>query len=105
MSDVSPPGTSVPGIHTLGRVVTERAGRHPERVAIEYCGTRVTYRQLDDGSSAIAAALQCRGLRRGDRVATLTGNRPEHVELLFACAKSATALVPLNWRLAPAELA
>ncbi len=93
------------GVHTLGRWVTDRARRHPERAAIEFAGRTETYRGLDEASSRIATALADAGLRRGDRVATVTGNRPEHVELLFACAKSATALVPLNWRLAPGELA
>jgi fatty-acyl-CoA synthase len=45
-----------------------------------------------------------RGLRRGDRVATLTGNSPEHVIVFFACAKAGFMLLPLNWRLAAAEL-
>ena len=38
-------------------------------------------------------------------MATLTGNSPEHVEALFACAKAGLVLVPLSWRLSPVELA
>ena len=41
----------------------------------------------------------------GDRVATLTGTSPEHVVVFFACAKAGLILMPLNWRLAPPELA
>jgi fatty-acyl-CoA synthase len=38
------------------------------------------------------------------RVATLTGNSPEHVVVFFACAKAGFVLLPLNWRLAAPEL-
>ena len=48
--------------------------------------------------------MLARGLRRGDRVATLTGNTPEHVIVFFACAKAGLILLPLNWRLAAPEL-
>src|SRR5699024_6716782 len=44
------------------------------------------------------------GVEKGVRVATLMHNRVEAVELLFACAKLGAVLVPLNWRLARAEL-
>ncbi|MFA5788196.1 MAG: long-chain fatty acid--CoA ligase, partial [Actinomycetota bacterium] len=64
-----------------------------------------TYQELNERSERLAVWLLASGLRRGDRVATLTANRPEHVELFFACAKAGLVLVPLNWRLAPAELA
>ena len=43
-------------------------------------------------------------LRRGDRVATLTGNSAEHVVAFFACAKAWLALLPLNLWLSPFEL-
>jgi len=41
----------------------------------------------------------------GDRLATLTGNSPEHVAVFFACAKAGLILAPLSWRLAAPELA
>jgi fatty-acyl-CoA synthase len=45
------------------------------------------------------------GLRPGDRVATLLRNRGETFELYFACAFAGLTLVPINFRLVPAELA
>ena len=89
----------------LGRWIRDRARTTPHRVAIDFGGRNVTYRQLDDHSEALAADLLASGVEHGGRVATLTGNSPEHVEALFACAKAGFVLVPLSWRLSPAELA
>jgi fatty-acyl-CoA synthase len=95
----------VSGVHVLGRWIRDRARSTPDRFAIEYLHRRVTYRELDERSERLAAHFLASGLRRGDRVATLTGNSPEHVEAFFACAKAGVMLLPLSWRLAPAELA
>ena len=73
----------------IGRWIRDRARATPDRVAIDYVGparhlrassTRARTRSRPRSSSA--------GLRRGDRVATLTGNTPEHVAVFFACAKA-----------------
>jgi fatty-acyl-CoA synthase len=88
--------------HTIDRWIADRARNTPERVAIDYEGRLVTYRELDEGSDAFAAGFA--HLQRGDRVATLTGNSPEHVMVLFACAKLGLILVPLSWRLTAPEL-
>jgi fatty-acyl-CoA synthase len=93
-----------PGLHTLGRWLRDRALGTPRRVAIDYDGRLTTYAELDRRAEARAAHLLALGLRPGERVATLTGNSPEHVEVLFGCAKAGLMLLPLNWRLAPAEL-
>ncbi|GLV52286.1 acid--CoA ligase [Thermobispora bispora] len=45
------------------------------------------------------------GVRPGDRVAVLSGNRVELMELLFACGRLGALLIPLNWRLSADELA
>ena len=92
------------GLHTLGRWLPERARATPDRVAIDYRDRLVTYAELERQAQGLAAALGDAGLRHGDRVATLTGNRPEHVALLHACARLGLILLPLNRRLAPAEL-
>jgi fatty-acyl-CoA synthase len=95
----------VSGRLVLGRWIRDRARTTPQRVAIDFGGREVTYGELDDRSERLAAKLLDSGLERGDRVATLTGNSPEHVEALFACAKAGLVLVPLSWRLSPVELA
>jgi fatty-acyl-CoA synthase len=64
----------------------------------------VSFGELDATSSELARGLLHYGLARGDRVATLTENRPEHVALFFACAKAGLILVPLNWRLTAPEI-
>ena len=90
---------------TLGRWLRDRARTTPQRVAIDQHDVETTYRELDDRSERLAAGLLASGLTRGDLVATLTGNSAEHVVVFFACAKAGLGLVPLNWRLAPPELA
>jgi fatty-acyl-CoA synthase len=91
-------------LHTIDHWIRNTARRTPQRVAIDYLGRDVTYEELDARSDALAGELLARGLVHGDRVATLTGNTPEHVVAFFACAKAGFILLPLNWRLAAPEL-
>src|SRR5207248_7135120 len=81
-----------------------RARTTPSRIAIDYDGRLVTYGELASGADAFAAAFAEAGIRRGDRLATLTGNSPEHVMVLFACAQLGAILLPLSWRLTAPEL-
>ncbi|GAA2113082.1 AMP-binding protein [Actinomadura alba] len=89
----------------VGRWLRDRARVTPRRTAIIFDGDQITYRDLDERSEELAAGLLAGGLRPGDRVASLTGNSPEHAELLFGCAKAGLILVPMNVRLTAAELA
>ena len=89
---------------TLGRWIEDRARITPHRVAIDFEDRLVTYAELDAIADAFAASFAERGLQRGDRVATLTGNSPEHVAVFFACAKLGLILLPLSWRLTAPEL-
>ena len=85
-------------------VIREHASSRGDVVAIR-CGTRaLTYAELHDRSSRLAQVLLSAGVRAGDRVAHLDRTAPEVVELLFATSKIGAVTVPLNWRLARAEL-
>jgi fatty-acyl-CoA synthase len=92
------------GLHTLGRWTTDRAIATPDRIAIDDRGVVITYRELDDRASTLAASLLAGGYGVGDRIATVTGNSADHVVVFFACAKAGLVLVPLSWRLSPREL-
>ena len=81
---------------TLGRWIEDRARITPHRVAIDFEDRLVTYAELDAIADAFAASFAERGLQRGDRVATLTGNSPEHVAVFFACDTDRYKYAPHN---------
>lgn len=93
------------GLHTLGRWTHDRALVTPDRIAVDDRGVVLSYRQLDERATRLAASLTSSGYRIGDRIATITGNSADHVVLFFACAKAGLVLVPLSWRLSPREIA
>ena len=106
LGHVIPGGSRVMGRDlTIGRWLSDRARATPDRVAIRFLDGDLTYAALDRRAARLAAGLAERGLRRGDRLATLTGTSPDHVATLFACARLGVALQPISWRLAPAEVA
>ncbi|MBM3536691.1 MAG: long-chain fatty acid--CoA ligase [Alphaproteobacteria bacterium] len=75
----------------------------PDRVALRWQGTDITYGEMVRRAGRTASALAARGIARGDRVAILAHNCPDYLDLLFACARLGAVLVTLNWRLAPPE--
>jgi fatty-acyl-CoA synthase len=62
---------------TCGELVVRAIQRGGARVAFVLDGASITYRQLGESLGRLVATLEARGLRRGDAVATLSGNRPE----------------------------
>jgi fatty-acyl-CoA synthase len=89
---------------TIGRWLDDRARTTPDRVAIRFLDVELTYEALERRARRLAAGLAARGLKRGDRLATLAGTSPDHVATFFACARLGVALQPISWRLAPAEV-
>jgi long-chain acyl-CoA synthetase len=76
---------------------------HPERVAlIDYHGGSQrsrTYGELEDRLNRIASALVEMGLRAGDRVALIVGNRLEYVEALVGAMRAGLVPMTLNIKL------
>ncbi len=91
---------------TIPDLCRRRAELSPDAVAFEevVSGRSVTFADMDERVGRGAAFLSARGLEPGDRVAVLCHNGTTFFELLFACARAGFVLVPLNWRLTPAEL-
>jgi len=81
------------------------ARRFGERPAIHFEDHTHTYADLYRRAAALATALARRcGVEAGDRVGILAQNRPEFLELYFACARLGAIIVPLGQRLAPNEI-
>jgi len=93
-------------IADLPDLIARRALLGPDRIALEEhsTGRTLTYAELDRRSASIATLMRARGVGEGDRVAILCRNRIAFFEILFACAKMGAIMVPLNWRMPPAEL-
>src|SRR5947199_1295601 len=78
--------------------------RRPDAIAVVQGGRRIRYRELARLIDHAAARLwhEC-GIRTGDRVAWLGTNDVAQIVLLFAFARLGAILLPLTFRLAPAE--
>ena len=84
--------------------IERHADYAPSKIAVGFEGRDLSYRDLAREITRLAAGLaQELGVRRGDRVAILSYNRPEFLAVVFACARIGAICVPLNWRLAPPE--
>jgi len=69
-------------------------------------GRQWRFAELDRAVQQTAAVLRHgHGIGAGERVAALARNCAELLLLHFACARLGAIYVPLNWRLAPPELA
>ena len=88
---------SVPAMHAADPVTRDK-------VAVIDGGRRLTWRELDERSTRVAAGLIRFGVRPGDPVALYAGNRIEYIELMYGLAKAGCPIVPLSPRFVAAEV-
>ncbi|WSQ96847.1 AMP-binding protein [Streptomyces sp. NBC_01210] len=77
----------------------------PDRVALVDEQRSVTWMEFHDRTARLARGLGGLGIQRGDRVAILSLDRIEVVEIYFALARLGAMFVPLNHGLTPPEVA
>ena len=97
--------TGVADISRIGDITRQHARTRPDRVAIHFEGQRLTYGELDRRTNQVANGLIAEGVGRQRRIAILSKNGPAFFELWFGAAKVDVVLVPVNFRLAPPEVA
>ena len=86
---------------TLPEVLSRPPAEAP---AVRFAGAWTSYGELDAAAARCAAVAWHRwGVRPGDRVAWLGASHPQQLALLFGLARTGAILLPLNFRLAPAE--
>ncbi|GAS99767.1 acyl-CoA synthetases (AMP-forming)/AMP-acid ligases II [Mycolicibacterium canariasense] len=88
---------------------TNQLARHalmqPDQTALRYLGHTTTWGELDRRVTALAGALQRRGVQFGDRVLVLMLNRTEFIESVLAANRLGAIAVPVNFRMTPPEIA
>ncbi|HKP54399.1 MAG TPA: long-chain fatty acid--CoA ligase [Chloroflexia bacterium] len=79
----------------------------PNKVALIdtlHDGREITYREWNRAANRTARFLQSLGVKKGDRIAVLSMNCVEYLDIWFACGKLGAILQNLNWRLTAHEL-
>jgi long-chain acyl-CoA synthetase len=83
---------------SLYALLEQAVQRQPDGDALVCGEQRLTWRGLAQQCARLAGGLAARGVRHGDRVALLLGNRIEFVIALFAAARLGAISVPLSTR-------
>src|SRR5919107_2671816 len=75
-------------------------------VAISADGERreISFGEVADRSAGLGGALAARGVKRGDVVLTVVGNRPEWAYAMLACWRIGAVAQPCTEQLRPADL-
>jgi acyl-CoA synthetase (AMP-forming)/AMP-acid ligase II len=88
----------------VASAVRFHAGRIGDQPAIVCAGQGLSYTRLYREACRVAHALRDEGVPERGRVAYLGKESVHYYEVFFGCALSGTVLVPINWRLTPAEV-
>src|SRR5215471_12925853 len=89
----------------LAELIRQQAAAWPERDAVTFEGAATIYRDLDQRATRVAQGLLTLSDAVQGRVAILDKNSDSFYEVWFGAAKARKVLAPVNWRLAPAEIA
>jgi acyl-CoA synthetase (AMP-forming)/AMP-acid ligase II len=92
------------GSLTVYELFAAQVSRDPQAIAVEQGEVRISYGALDARVRKLAGALLGLGLTRGARIALLSENRHEYIEIQLAAALIGAIVACQNWRLAPDEL-
>ena len=88
--------TFAPAGRTLPAMLERQCRRFAERTLLVAGDTRWRYADALHMARAMGAVLQAAGIRAGDRVALMCGNRAEFLQTFLGCAWIGAVTVPIN---------
>lgn len=89
---------------SLGDIVVQSATEFPEAPALEFFGAETSYAELEDAVARVAEGLRRRGVTKGDRVAIVLPNCPQHIVAFYAVLRLGGIVVEHNPLYTPREL-
>ncbi|MFS0865775.1 long-chain-fatty-acid--CoA ligase [Microbacterium sp. 179-B 1A2 NHS] len=89
---------------SLNDLLDERVAQYRDSDAIAFFGATITYRELGESVARVAHGLHRLGVRRGDRVALIMPNAPQHVIAFYAVLRLGAVVVEHNPLYTPDEL-
>lgn len=91
----------------IGNWLQRRASLTPDKVALVdslHADRQISYAEWNANANRTAQLLRSLGVQKGDRVAILSQNCVEYLDIWFGCGKIGAILQALNWRLTVHEL-
>jgi long-chain acyl-CoA synthetase len=89
---------------SLADLIAESARTYPQNVAIEFFGHETTYAELGDQIERAAEGLRRLGVKKGDPVALVLPNCPQHVVAFYAILRLGAIVIEHNPLYTPREL-
>ncbi|MBI4257519.1 MAG: long-chain fatty acid--CoA ligase [Thaumarchaeota archaeon] len=85
----------------LQQILTSSAEKYPLKAAVKYflkprLGVSLTYQQIAGQAKRFAAALQTRGIKKGDRIALFLPNIPQFIIAFYGGLMAGATIVPCN---------
>lgn len=94
-----PPGLprhlSIPETHLFHNLQVS-AARYPDKAAVHYYGSSLSYAGLHEACERVAGWLHAAGVRRGDRVLLYLQNSPQWVIGYYGILRADAVVVPVN---------
>jgi carnitine-CoA ligase len=85
-----------PPERTVPQMLQHQAERHGQRRLVSIGGMTLTYAQASETAAGYAATLATAGIKPGDRVAIMCGNRAELLLTILGCGWLGAIAVPIN---------
>ena len=82
----------------------ESAAKFPDRACTIFKGRVITYREMNDLTDRMAAALAAIGVKKGDRVGIFIPNTPQFVIVFYGILKAGGVVVATNPLYSPREI-
>ncbi len=89
---------------SLADLIAASVAQYPNNVALEFFGATTTYAKLGDDIERAAEGLRALGVRKGDPVALILPNCPQHVVAFYAILRLGAIVVEHNPLYTPREL-
>jgi long-chain acyl-CoA synthetase len=96
-------GRMEPEILPLDQLLARQAGRIPRKTFVKFEGRTYSFREMDRLATRFASHLLGQGVKQGEPVAILSGNRPEYVAAYFGILRAGGVVLPVNSLLTHAE--
>lgn len=93
--DVVPETIEIPN-KPLHHFLEDSARKYPQKTAVIFKGRKINYKELNELSDAIAAALISNGFKKGDRAVIYMVNTPQFVISYFGVLKAGGIVIATN---------